>query len=339
MSKHKGNLPNDKHQANYIDKIIKENCGNLVPFLFKRALQTDILKIENLPEIKQQITKEKEPDFLRLIYNSNYPDGAVVQFEFESKDFQKMDKRMLEYVGILHKRTEKPVLQFVVYLGVGKAKMNTTISFGQLHYAFTVINIQDFDYQDFLNSDYPEEVLLSLFASHQNISTEELVKQIVKRLVELKGDSLATKKFINQLIMLSRLRNLQNQTIKTVNDMNDIGFDVNTDILYLQGIEKGIETGIQKGIVKGTEKGRLKQSIISIQNMTKEKIKKATIAKFLEIEVDFIEKIQQQLTKKDKIEAALLTKNADLEAIAKQLNVHPILVEILQEDLKKKSRK
>lgn len=148
---------------------------------------------------------------------------------------------MLEYVGMLHKNTGKPVLQFVVFLGVGKAKMNTTISFGQLQFSFTVINIQDFDYQDFLKSIYPEEVLLSLFASHKNISTHELVERIIRRLVELKGDSLATKKFINQLIMLSRLRNLQNQTIKTVNDMNDIGFDVNTDILYLQGIEKGAE--------------------------------------------------------------------------------------------------
>ncbi|MFT4761761.1 MAG: hypothetical protein ACI9XO_002905 [Paraglaciecola sp.] len=87
MSKQKGNLPNDKHEANYIDKIIKENCGNLIPFLFKRVLQTDILKIENLPEIKQQTTKEKEPDFLRLIYNSDYQRAQLSNLNLSLKIF------------------------------------------------------------------------------------------------------------------------------------------------------------------------------------------------------------------------------------------------------------
>jgi len=64
MDTKKGNANFKKGEANYIDKIIKENCANLVPFLFKKILKTDIIKIKNLPEIKQQITREKEPDFL-----------------------------------------------------------------------------------------------------------------------------------------------------------------------------------------------------------------------------------------------------------------------------------
>ncbi|MFT4761763.1 MAG: hypothetical protein ACI9XO_002907 [Paraglaciecola sp.] len=65
--------------------------------------------------------------------------------------------------------------------------------------------------------------------------------------------------------------------------------------------------------------------------MTDEKVKKETIAKFLEIEVDFVEEIQKQLLLKEK--------NANAKAIAKKLKVHPILVEILQADLKKKRTK
>jgi hypothetical protein len=65
--------------------------------------------------------------------------------------------------------------------------------------------------------------------------------------------------------------------------------------------------------------------------MTDEKVKKETIAKFLEIEVDFVEEIQKQLLLKEK--------NANAKAITKKLKVHPILVEILQADLKKKRTK
>jgi len=267
-----------------------------------------------------------------------------VQFEFELKDNTNMDKRMLEYIGILHKNTNKPVLQFVVYLGKGKAKMNNSIKFGQLDFAFNVVSIEDFDYKEFLDSPYPEEVLLSLLAFHEDISDEELLKLILQRFIQLKGKSLATKKFTNQLVMLSRVRNLQNTVIKIVKNMNDIGFDINSDILYLEGVEtgfeKGVVKGIEEGIEKGSERGRLKQSIISILNMTEENIPQKTIAKFLALKIPFVNSIQKQFLVKDKLEKSLKTsKKEDLEVIAKKFKVHPILAEILRENLTKKKAK
>lgn len=335
MKNKTGNKDTQKSEANYIDKIIKENCQNLVPFIVRRIFGVEFDEMKNLPEIKQQVTKEKEPDFLRIIHNQEYSDGAIVQLEFETSDYKKMDKRMLEYLALLHKKTEKPVLQFVLYLGEGQAKMNREIVFGRLDYSFEVINIQDFRYEDFINSTSSEEVILSLLANSDDISEDELLDLIIHRLVQLNGNSLATKKFINQLIMLSRLRNLQYQTIKKVRDMNATIFDVNTDILFIEGKEQGLEQGLEQG----KEKGELRKSIVGIQNMTVKEVENDLIAYFLELEVDFVEKIQKQLLKKDKINALLKKKNSDVETIAKKLKVHPILVTILQEDLEKTKKK
>ena len=281
MTKKRGNAPSDKRESNYIDKIIKENCQDLLPFICSRILKIAIDKMENFPETKQQITREKEPDFLRMIYNKEHPKGAVFHLEFELKDSARMLARMLEYVGILFKKTRKPVLQFVLYLGVGKSKMKSKIHFGQLDYAFTVISIEDFSYLDFVNSDTAEEVLLSILARHDDISIDALLTLIIKRLFVLKGKTSEMKKFTNQLTMLSRLRNLQNATIKKIKVMSNIEYNIEEDIAYIEGVEVGEERGEKKGIEKGEKKGEIKKSIIGIQSMTVAKLDEKQIANFL----------------------------------------------------------
>lgn len=339
MNNKKGNAPHKKEEANYFDKIIKENCSNLVPFIFRKIFGLEFDKIDNLPEIKQQTTKEKEPDFLRIVYNDEYSEGVIVQLEFETSDYQKMDKRMLEYIAILHKRTEKPVLQYVLYLGIGKANMNRIIKFGGLNFSFDVLNIQDFSYQDFINSPYPEEVILSLLASPDDISEDEMLDMIIHRIIQLEGDTLSRKRFTNQLILLSRIRNLQYKVVKKINDMHTTLFDVKSDFLYKEGREEGREEGHEEGVEEGVEKGKLKKSIVAIQNMLVKKFDKKLIADILVLEIAFVEKIQKQLFKKDKIIASLKIDNSNLEAIAKKLKVHLFLVEVMQEELDKKQKK
>ena len=133
--------------------------------------------------------------------------------------------------------------------------------------------------------------------------------------------------------MLSRFRNLHNLTIKKFENMSAIAFDINTDLLYLRGIKRGEEKGIEKGIEQGIEKGILKKSIIGIQNMTEKKMDKSLIADVLELKLTFVNQIQKNLLKKEEIFKLLKKKDNTVEAIAKKLKVHPILVEILKEDL------
>jgi len=113
---------------------------------------------------------------------------------------------MLEYTGILHKKTKKPVLQYVIYLGKGKAKMKRKINWPRLDYSFVVIDIEDYSYKEFLNSEFPEGIIFSLMANHEGLSVNELTELIVRRLVKNKEDKNTNTKFINQLIMFARFR-------------------------------------------------------------------------------------------------------------------------------------
>jgi predicted transposase/invertase (TIGR01784 family) len=339
MSKKAGNPKIEKKEGNYIDKIIKENCQNLMPFFFRSIFHFNIADAENLPEIKQQKTTEREPDFLRLVHNDSFPDGVVLQLEFEVQDNPKMAKRMLRYISMLHENTDKPVLQFVLYLGTGKAKMSDKIEFGQLKFAFKLFNIEDFSYHDFINSEYPEEVILSVLATHEDISEDQLLELIIGRIVDLKGKRLATEKFLTQLTMLSRLRNLQNKTITILENMSNIEFDLDNDVLYQRGLETGEERGVAKGLEKGLEKGEIKKSISGIWNMTKSELKPEAIAQFLDLEVVFVKKIQKQLSLIPKMIVALKKGEKETAKIAKDLKVHPLLVDVIQDDLKAKKKK
>ena len=51
----------------------------------------------------------------------------------------------------------------------------------------------------------PEEVLLSILANREDLQPEALITLILQRLVALRGDSLATRKFIKQLEIISIL--------------------------------------------------------------------------------------------------------------------------------------
>ena len=339
MSKTKGNLSAEKTEANYIDKIIKENCKNLVPFILRKIFGLNFTRIENLPELKQQVTLEKEPDFLRKIYNDDYPDGVVLHLEFETGDYAEMDARMLFYLGLLYRKMRTPVLQYVLYFGTGTAVMNDEIRFGRLDYGFDVISIENFSYRDFINSDTPEEVILGLLADKEGLSHEEIIELILSRLKLIRESEYAVSKFTNQLIMLSRLRNLQRITIKKVQNMG-IKFDINKDVLFLHGKEQGIEQGIEKGIEQGEEIGKIKAEISNILNMTAKSLESSTIADLLTLNLKFVKKVQKQALLKDKILTALKKGKATAQSVSKKLKVDKLLVEVLlEETIEKKVKK
>lgn len=61
-------------------------------------------------------------------------------------------------------------------------------------------------------------------------------------------------KNLTQLILLSRLRKLEEITAKIIQEM-PITYDIQQDSLYKQGIETGIAKGIEQGLEKGIEQG------------------------------------------------------------------------------------
>jgi len=246
-----------------------------------------------------------------------------MHLEFESGNETYMNMRMLEYCSIIHRKFRKPVEQHLIFLGEKPSTMKNSIHFLDLSYEFKIHNLSEISYKNFINSNQPEEVILSILADRDDLSAEEIIQLILKRLIQLKKDSLATQKFIRQLEIISKLRNLQELTTKTIDNMS-ISYDITTDVRFKQGIEQGAAI----------------KSIIAIRNILKEKIitDSKKIALILDISIPFVESTKEALKQEVAITKALSVKRARVDTVAKKYKVSKLFVKALRELLKKKDK-
>ena len=323
-----GKLKKTNTDSNKYDKIIQENLLKLVPALLTIVLGLKIIRIEDLPSRKVQSTLEREPDFLKLVFEKDFPEGRIIHMEFESGNETYMERRMLEYLGMLYRRYGIPINQHLIFLGNKPSTMKDRIEFDGLKFAYRIHNLCEISYKKFLYSDIPEEVILSILADREDLTPEEFVSMILHRLVELKGDSLATRKFIVQLEIISKMRNLQEVAYKKINNMS-ISFDITTDVRFKQGLEQGLELGLEQGMEKGLEQGLELKTILGIRRSLQAGIKLNDIAFIQEVTTDYVEKVKQELEKEEEIRKILDTKRMKLPTIAKKLGVSLLLVKAI----------
>ena len=312
---------NKGKEGNKYDKIFKENLESLIPALIRSVLKLGKIRLKNLPQVKLQTTIEREPDFLKIMYSDEYPDGCILQIEFEGKDEKETDYRMLEYGAILVRKLKLPIDQHLIFLPEKKPQqVSGSVKYKNIFCRYRVHCIGEISYQQFITAEAPEEVLLSMLASHDNEPPETVIRLIIERLIQLKGSSLATQKFIKQLEILSGLRKLQIQTAKAIDNMV-LEYDITKDVRFQQGQAIGIE------------KGKIKQAISSILVMAAKKFEIPMIAEVSEMTPGFVSAILKDYQKKDEIIQLLKRKQANVEKIAAKLKVPPILVEVIYEDI------
>ncbi len=323
----------NKSDGNKFDKILKENLEAMVPVLFRKVLKIKIDRTENLPQIRNQITKESEPDFLKMAFSGEYPKGFLLQIDFESKDERATDARMLEYLGVAFRKYRLPVDLHLVYLPKGKPRYFTgKIKFFGLNYEYPIHVLSEIDYREFLSSDVPEDVLMAIFADPGGLSATEILRLIVEKLARLKGKSTELNKFINQLKVFSIIRNLQLETQKQVDNMIDkleFAKAVRADNWFQMGAQEGLEQGLEQGL----ELGEIKKAIFNIRKMTELKFDTNVIADISGVSEDWANMIQNQLKFEPEIIKLLKTGKFSEEEISDKLKIHPLLVKVVFEDL------
>ena len=114
---------------------------------------------------------------------------------------------------------------------------------------------------------------------------------------------IALRKYIRQLSVLARLRNLVKETQRQVTDMGLL-YDITKDYLYQEGRTKGREEGIVEGLTKGREEGReegltkgreqVKREAVA-KMLAKQKLSIEEIADALEVTVAYVETIAKEL--------------------------------------------
>ena len=280
--------------ANEFDRIFKESGRQLIEAIARKVLHIEGL--DNTEEVKASLLKtiERKPDWLLKIIRPNVADNSIFHGEIQTDDVTNMLDRELIYFALLWSEHHLPIRQVVIYIGRKKKPTHllehARLTLPNIDFKIEVINIADIPHDLFINSDVPEEVILSILCNFQGQPTKKVLERIILRLKELdKNQELTFGKHLVQLEILSDLRNLQPLLTKTIDAM-PLVYDMNKDVRFNQGIEKGRQEGIEKGIEKGV---LLKDQLLVIHLLKKEKFSLDTIADLSAVTLDFVEETQQ----------------------------------------------
>lgn len=264
-------------QVSQYDKIFKENIEAVMPSLMQNILGITAIKTEELPDDIQH-TKERKPDVLKKVTDSQ-GSTFVLHLEFQLVDEPEMVYRMADYFIMLMRKYKIPIRQFVIFLDKAKPTMPTRIEGDYLIFHFPLISFVQLDYQIFLKSNRPEEVVLGVLADFNGESSENALKQIINRIEETTQGDLALQRYFSQLRVLAQLRSLE-LTLKNTMDSIAKYISEERDVLYLRGLDKGEEKAEER-FVKNL--------------LTKLSLSAEQIADLAGVSVEFVAGIQQKL--------------------------------------------
>ncbi len=131
-------------------------------------------------------------------------------------------------------------------------------------------------YTNFVNSDVPEEIILSILCNFNEEEASSVLAKIISSLQKISQDSIVLEKYIKQILVFSRLRDLTILTNKQLKNMGLV-YDIEKDALY----QEGKLEGEFKITIKGIQKAIL-QNKLTLED----------IAGLFEVSLDFIKKVK-----------------------------------------------
>ncbi len=217
------------------DKLLKEILREVFPAITEKVLGIKAKRIDTLP-FDLQYTTELKTDQLYKVIPLTGPAFAL-HVDLQTKNDKAMPARMLAYCGLIHLLHGLPVHQYVLYTGKGKMSMSNSIAFPEFTYQYRLLDMRQFPYQTFLQSQQAEEVLLAIIADFGEESSRLVTQKILRRLKELSGSEAELSRRVKQLSRLGTLRNISTVIIQEALAMA-ITLDKTKDGLYLLGKEE-----------------------------------------------------------------------------------------------------
>jgi hypothetical protein len=93
------------------------------------------------------------------------------------------------------------------------------------------VNIHETSPQSWLNHDEPERIIMAVLGNYEKENAKIILEAILHKLRKICKSDDDLKKFTKQLIIISRMRNLEELTTKISNDM-PILIDIEKDYLF-----------------------------------------------------------------------------------------------------------
>jgi predicted transposase YdaD len=296
-----------KKEGNAYDKIFKEVVEKIFRPLVEKRLGVKIVKSTPLKE-KMQTTIEVEMDFFYII-ETDTGERFILHLEFETGINPEMVYRVGEYHGMAMRREKLPIRHVVVYLGEEPPTMRTQLKPEEVYTGYDLLNVQGLDTNELLSSQVPEVVLVAILSNYPKEEAEAILRQIVLKLKTLVKNRRIVKKYINQLMMLSRLRKIEALAIKITEEM-PIHYDIETDALYLRGTEKGRSDEAAKN------------NYIFVTNLVLDtEFDDAKIARLANVTLEFVQTVKDEMSNFNAVSNLLQNKAGDNKKIALLANV------------------
>jgi len=224
----------------------------------------------------------------------------IIHIEFQTQSDKDILYRISEYHGIELRKHKIKIKHFVVYLGKTKPQMQTQLKEEEIFSGFELINIHEINYDEFLSSQVPAEILLAILANFETKKSDAVIRLIIKKLKATCEQTSDLRKFVKQLTVLSRLRNLDDETKKIVRTMPVI-YDITKDSFFIEGHDIGFEKGIKKldEKIKITREETRENTIEEVViNMLNNDVEIPFIAKMMKVTQKYVLEIQAKLNKK-----------------------------------------
>ena len=155
--------------------------------------------------------------------------------------------------------------------------MRTTLKSEELFEGFTLLSLQALQAKTFLEADAPEMILLALLTDYEGEQSQQVLRSIIERL-QAKSNPTELKKYLQQLLLLSRIRQLEGLTFKMIENM-PIDYKIEDSLLFKKGEEKGMEKGEKKGkqkiltALKCLKEGKSHKETALVSGLTLEEVK------------------------------------------------------------------
>lgn len=269
-----------KRQGNIYDRIFRENAAHIFLPLVEKILKLSMVSYKTL-QVKFPQTAESEVDFLYEIINSTNA-KLILHIEFQSNNDAQMLERMQEYHSKIYRKYKLPVKSLVINVGKQAFTARNKLKTEEIFTGYEIINLFELSKDELLSNQVPEVVILALLANYPKDEIETVLRLIIKKLKQIVNTEKDLKRYVNQLLLLSKLRNFEGVSAKIINNM-PILFDVEKDSLYQQGVEQGIGLGIEKGVKQGINKSIILLYEAGSQPTEIAKIFKYDLAKIMQI--------------------------------------------------------
>lgn len=218
------------------------------------------------------------PDFIHEVELKDRS-KAIVHMEFQTKMHSYFSERMLLYYALAKDRfKDKPVYQFVIYIGESKIRLEPLHTHPSgWSYRYSLIKVNAIDYSMFLSSPRSEEVLFAALGSYPNEKTEEVVEAVIRKVYRLSG---SREEFLKRMYQLAGLSALRKENLSFVPEkVKDMPIHISPE--EIKEVSKtnpyfavGKQEGKQEAVIKMLEKNLDLELIAEISGLTLEEIQK-----------------------------------------------------------------